>query len=153
MRFAPIFLVALLGIHPATAEEPTIESLALKVEALENELESLRNQFAASRREAQTDGPEAKAQDETVIHVLADGSLRVSGESMAEAEVAKMLETVVAQSPNPSLRIRANKDTKFQDIVGVIGLCRRKGIEDISFATEKAAAPPAEVSESEGTDK
>jgi biopolymer transport protein ExbD len=156
MRIAAIFISALMGIQPLLAEEPTIESLALKIDVLEQKVAALSAQVAASTHIDQP-APDGAL----VIHVLVDGSIEVGGESVSDAEVAKKLQAISMQVSDQPLQIRASKEAKYQDIVRVIELCQKSGISDISFATteipdeQAGTGQPAtrSQSKSEGGDK
>jgi biopolymer transport protein ExbD len=156
MRIAHTFIIALLGIQPLIAEEPTIKSLALKVEILEKKVAALTAQVLLSSL------LEQPARDGAiVINVRVDGSIEVDGKIVTDVELAKKLQAISVQVLDQPLQIRASKESKYQDIVRVIDLCRKSGISDISFATEKipeeqgGTGQPATRSESksEGSDK
>lgn len=138
MRLISIFTVAFFGFQPLIAEEATVESLALKIKILERKVATLSLQVAASRlREGTPSTPATGAGNQIVLNVSADGSIRIEDKIVSDTEVTRRLEAVAAEFENQPLRIRAEKETKFQDIVRVIDLCQRAGIWDISFATVK----------------
>ncbi len=130
MKIRSILFVSVLGIQALVAEEPTVESLALKIEALERKVAVLSAQVESTNRLALASGDGA-----IVIYVRVDGSVEIGGEVVSDVEVAKKLQAVSVQFSNQPLQIRANKETKFEDIVRVIDLCRKSGISNISFET------------------
>ena len=138
MKIASIFITALLGIQPAVAEEPTVETLIQKIEILEQRVATLSAQVAASRRKEQAvAAPDSVTRGEIILNVLVDGRFQVEDKTMDDEELARRLKAVAAQYPNQPVRIRGDMNTKYQNIVHVIDLCQKSGIWNISFASAK----------------
>lgn len=149
MRIVTFIFIAIVGIHPVIAEEPAIENLVKRIEALEKKVATLSAQVAISRHEEQKrEAPDSGASGEIVAKVSRDGRIRVEGKLMDDDAFSRVLESAVALSPDHSVIIRGDRETKYKNIVRVLNLCQKAGIWNISFATakpdaEEGAAPLA----------
>ena len=85
---------------------------------------------------------------EVVINVQADGQLE--GGMLSHADLASSLKALAALYPDQPVRIRADQETKYQDVARVIELCQKAGITNISFAAGKGRGEQAAPS---GDDK
>lgn len=143
MKITSTFIIALLGIQPLIAEEPTIESLSRRIEILEQKVAKFSTPASASSPEVpMADAREKVIQGEIVVDVLVDGSIQIEGKKVDDAEVSKRLKAVAEVFPNQPLRIRADDQTKYENVVRVIDLCQKSGIWDISFATRTTLKKP-----------
>jgi biopolymer transport protein ExbD len=125
-------LVFFFGINLSTAAEPAIESLSLKVKALEQRVADLEGQVADLKDEHQT-----TSNSEFAIAVLKEGSIRVGGEAITDAELKKLLRATSVGVSELPLRISAHKEAKVKDILRVIEMCKDSGVTKIIFPTEK----------------
>jgi biopolymer transport protein ExbD len=138
MRIAFIFITAVLGVQPVIGEEPTIKSLSQRIGVLEQKVTTLSAQISASKPIEQTaDAPDSDTHGEIILNVLVDGQLRVEGKTMDDDELAIRFKAVAAQYPGQAVRIRGDMNTKYQNIVRAVDLCRKSGISNVSFATAK----------------
>ena len=138
MKTHSVLLAGFLCAPLALGEAPTIESLALKVEALERQVESLRSDLDAAKKEKDGVADSDKVKHaEIIINIHKDGKIRVEGREMSDKELAARIEATLKKSPNQPIRIRADGEVRYQDVVRVIDLCQRAGAWDLSFATRE----------------
>lgn len=74
---------------------------------------------------------------ELIINVLADGTIRVDGVSLDLIELQAKLTPIAKLYENQPVRIRGDSQVIYQRIVEVIAACRKAGIWNISFATQR----------------
>jgi biopolymer transport protein ExbD len=72
---------------------------------------------------------------EVIINVFEDGSVVVNRRSLSRQGLADLLDNLVEHFPGQSVLIRADEETRYDDIIEVLDLCRRADIWSISFAT------------------
>ncbi len=72
---------------------------------------------------------------EVIINVFQDGSITVNRQELGPEELAGVLRKLVEHFPGQSVLIRADMETKYNDIIKVLDLCRQVDIWSISFAT------------------
>jgi biopolymer transport protein ExbD len=77
---------------------------------------------------------------EQVINVLADGTIRLEGVTLDLLELEQKLAPIAKLNENQPVRIRGDRETRYQRIVEVIAACRKAGIWNISFATQRPLA-------------
>ncbi len=81
---------------------------------------------------------------EIIINILNDGTKVVNRQALDEAGLHALLKRVVSLFPGQPVLIRADRRTAYEHVIGVLDLCRRTDIWNISFATtssEKAPKP------------
>jgi biopolymer transport protein ExbD len=78
---------------------------------------------------------------EIVLNVRDDGTVSVWGESKTPEQLGATLAAIREQHENQPVRLRGDATTDFQRIVEVIDICQKAGIWNISFATQRPAAP------------
>ncbi len=96
------------------------------------------------------DLPQASSQPnqekpETVSLALdADGRLFWNNEALDEAALPARLAAAAAQTPQPELHLRADRNTRYQTLAEVMSKARAAGIEKMGFITqpETEAARP-----------
>jgi biopolymer transport protein ExbD len=74
---------------------------------------------------------------EVIVNILKDGTIKVNGRQMDDAELKAMLQRVAGlfrEQPMPII-IRADKATAYEHVVKVLDLCKISEIWNISFAT------------------
>ena len=107
-------------------------------------------QFSKSETELSVSVPTAeegaepeRARGEIIINVFADGTIRVEGLTVNQAELLEKLSNIARQFKNQPVRIRGDGNVAYQRIVEVIDTCQKAGIWNISFATQRPdpAAP------------
>lgn len=105
-------------------------------------------QFSRSETELSVKVPTAeegvqrnRSQGEIIINVLADGTIRVEGNSVNYAQLRDKLTAIAKQFKNQPVRIRGDGGVPYQRIVEVIDTCQKAGIWNISFATQRPEPP------------
>ena len=104
------------------------------------------HQYSNSETELSVSVPTAKEgadpkrqKGEIYINVLADGSIKVEGNSVDLPALLEKLSSIAAQFENQPVRIRGDGGVAYQRIVEVIDTCQKAGIWNISFATQRPA--------------
>ncbi len=72
---------------------------------------------------------------EVIINVFEDGSIVVNRQALEPKELSGLLQNLVEHFPGQSVLIRADKETRYDDIIQTLDLCRKADIWSISFAT------------------
>jgi biopolymer transport protein ExbD len=91
---------------------------------------------------AQEGADPTRQRGEIIIHILADGSIRVEGTTVDLPKLAGQLSAIAKQYENQPVRIRGDGEVPYQRIVEVIDTCQKSGIWNISFATQRPAPAP-----------
>ncbi len=78
---------------------------------------------------------------EQVINIRTDGTIILEKQVYTLDELQAKMERLARVNKNQPIRIRGDGDTKYQDIVHVIDRCRKAGIWNVSFATQKPKTP------------
>lgn len=81
-----------------------------------------------------------KALTEITINVTAEGDCIINGISYSQSELLQKLRRLTSLSDDGKsqpVRIRGDKETKFQEVVKVIDVCQKAEIWNISFAVKK----------------
>jgi len=80
---------------------------------------------------------------EIIINILQDGEVVVNRKVLDEAGLASLLDRIVELFPGQAVLIRADKETAYEHVIGVLDACRLADIWNISFATaaEETSAP------------
>ncbi len=106
-------------------------------------------QFSRSETELGVSVPTAeegadpeRQRGEIIINVLADNSIRVEGLNVDLIQLHGKLAAIARQFENQPVRIRGDGKVAYQRIVEVIDTCKKAGIWNISFATQRPT--PAE---------
>jgi len=80
---------------------------------------------------------------EIIVNVRKDGEVVVEGRALTRSQLYDKLKRIAGVHKNQPIRLRGDSDCTYQMIVEVIDICRRAGIWNISFATQKKR-PPSE---------
>ena len=83
---------------------------------------------------------------EVIINLSRDGRISVNQQTLTREDLADRLRRLAQFFPGQSVVIRADKQTSYEQLVGIIDLCRLSDIWNISFATaadETASDSPA----------
>lgn len=101
-------------------------------------------QFSRSETELNVSVPTAeegsdlnRPKGEIIINVMADGVVRVEGNTVDLAQLHEKLAAIARQFENQPVRIRGDGKVAYQRIVEVIDTCQKAGIWNISFATQR----------------
>ena len=83
---------------------------------------------------------------EVIINLSRDGRISVNQQTLTREDLADRLRRLSHFFPGQSVVIRADKQTSYEQLVGIIDMCRLSDIWNISFATaadEAATDSPA----------
>ncbi len=101
-------------------------------------------QFSRSETELSVSVPTAqegadpsRQRGEIIINVLADGTIRVEGQTMDLDQLFDKLAPIATQYENQPVRLRGDGAGTYQRMVEVIDTCQKAGIWNISFATQR----------------
>ena len=72
---------------------------------------------------------------EIIINILKAGDTVVNGRTLAEPELAAMLERLDDLFPGQPVLLRGDKAVAYEHLIRVLDLCREADIWNISFAT------------------
>ena len=72
---------------------------------------------------------------EVIINLSRDGRISVNQQTLTREDLADRLNRLAQFFPGQSVVIRADKQTSYEQLVGIIDMCRLSDIWNISFAT------------------
>ena len=72
---------------------------------------------------------------EIIINVHSDGTTVVNQRRLSRDELTGLLGRIVKLYPGQPVLIRADKKTDYEHVIGVLDVCRKVDIWNISFAT------------------
>lgn len=75
---------------------------------------------------------------EIIVNIKAGGDLMVNRREFSTEGLSKLLHRIVDIYPGQPVLIRADKETAYKHVVGVLDMCRQCDIWNISFATTSA---------------
>lgn len=84
---------------------------------------------------AQTSEQPDRIPGEIIINIRDDGAVVVNQLEMDEAALDGLLNRIVEQFSDWAVLIRADEDTRYEDVIDVLDACRRADIWNVSFAT------------------
>lgn len=74
---------------------------------------------------------------EEIINIRSDGTIVMEKQDYTLDELQAKMKRLARVNKNQPIRIRGDADTRYQDVVNVIDRCRKAGIWNVSFATQK----------------
>lgn len=74
---------------------------------------------------------------EEIVNIRSDGTIVMEKKTYSLDELQAKMKRLARVNKNQPIRIRGDADTRYQDIVNVIDRCRKAGIWNVSFATQK----------------
>ena len=77
---------------------------------------------------------------EIIINIRADGTKVVNSQILDQPQLANLLQRLVGLFPGQPVLIRADRVTPYEHVIGVLDLCRRSDLWNISFATSDQEA-------------
>jgi len=86
---------------------------------------------------AQEGADPERQRGEIVINVLRDGTIRVEGATVDLDQLLSKLAPIASAFENQPVRLRGDGEVAYQRMVEVIDACKKAGIWNISFATQK----------------
>ncbi|MBC8867941.1 MAG: biopolymer transporter ExbD [Planctomycetes bacterium] len=84
---------------------------------------------------AQTGDVPDRMPAEIIVNVRHDGNMVVNKREFDQAGLANLLQRIVDIYPGQPILIRADQETAYKHVVGILDLCRQCDIWNISFAT------------------
>ncbi len=79
---------------------------------------------------------------EILVNVRADGTVIVEGKQLTLEQLRDKLSGVVRIFKDQPIRLRGDGNTMYQKMVEVIDACRKAGVWNISFATQRPEQTP-----------
>ena len=73
---------------------------------------------------------------EIILNLAKDGTVSVNGQTLTLAEVTERLTRIAKLYPGQPVVIRADKETAYESLVGVIDACRTADVWNFSLATK-----------------
>ncbi len=73
---------------------------------------------------------------EIIVNLAKDGKVTVNGTALDLADLQVRLARVAKFYPDQAIIIRADKDVRYELLVGVIDTCRAANVWNFSFATK-----------------
>ncbi len=80
--------------------------------------------------------PTQEKPETVALSINADGQLFWNNEKIDTATLPARLEAAAAQKPQPELHLRADRDTRYQQLAEVMSQARTAGIEKMGFITQ-----------------
>ena len=84
---------------------------------------------------AQTGDVPDRMPAEIIVNVRHDGNMVVNQREFDQVGLAHLLKRIVDIYPGQPILIRADQETAYKHVVGILDLCRQCDIWNISFAT------------------
>ena len=72
---------------------------------------------------------------EIIINIRSDGTRLVNNQELSPQQLGALLGRIVTLFPGQPVLIRADRSTDYEHVIGVLDLCRKSDIWNISFAT------------------
>ena len=79
--------------------------------------------------------PTVETPDAITLSLDAAGALFWNNEALPQDALAQRLADIAAQSPQPELHLRADKDTRYEAIAELMAAARNAGVEKLGFVT------------------
>lgn len=73
--------------------------------------------------------------DEIIINVHRDGSISISGQTVAEQDLQRVLRQAAVRNPDTQVTIRGDRLVHHEDIVRVMGAAGSAGLTQLSVGT------------------
>lgn len=74
--------------------------------------------------------------DTIALSIDAQGRLHWNDEPVDDAVLAERFAQAAAKRPQPELHLRADRETRYQVIAGVMSAAQRAGVQKIGFVTD-----------------
>ena len=98
------------------------------------------NEIAISLPSAKTADEPGRLPGEIVVNLDKEGSVKVNGTVMSLDDLESRLGRISKFYPGQQVIIRADKETKYDNLVKVVDACRAGNVWNFSLATEGAGA-------------
>ena len=94
------------------------------------------NEISIKLPSAETGDEPERLPGEIVVNLAKTGKVTVNGRALSPDELRARLAKVAKFFPGQPVIIRADRDTKYETLVGVIDACRAADVWNFSLATE-----------------
>ena len=98
------------------------------------------SEISISLPSAKTADEPGRLPGEIIVNISREGSVTVNGSAMDMGELERRLLRISKFYPGQQVIIRADKETKYDDVVKAIDACRAGNVWNFSLATEGASA-------------
>ena len=88
--------------------------------------------------EAKSSDPQDRLPGEIIVNLSKDGSVLVNGSAMTLQDLQGRLKKISKFYPGQPVIIRADRETRYENLVSVIDACREADVWNFSLATEKS---------------
>jgi len=85
--------------------------------------------------------PAAARPDAVQLAVRADGEVAWNGERIDASRLDARLAAVATQTPQPELRLAADRTVQYQRVADVMAAAARAGVTRLAFVTDPRATP------------
>jgi biopolymer transport protein ExbD len=101
-------------------------------------------QFSRSEQDSRVKVPtstqgkeENRAISEINVNIRQNGEVVINGQVLTDSQLLGKLRAIVEVHENQPVRLRGDGNITYQTLMGVIDICQKAGIWNISFATRK----------------
>lgn len=91
---------------------------------------------------ADTGKPTDRLPGEIIINVKGGGEIVVNERTLSPEELASRCRMLAENFPGQPVVIRADKETRYEDFMKVLDVCRKADVYNISFATAIPSGEP-----------
>ena len=98
------------------------------------------SEISISLPSAKTAEEPGRLPGEIIINLDKEGAIKVNGSPLSLAELEDRLSRISKFYPGQQVIIRADKETKYDNLVKVVDACRAGNVWNFSLATEGAGA-------------
>ena len=92
---------------------------------------------------AKSGNPPDRLPGEVIVNIATDGRVSINEQDLTLGALQRKLESLAQLFPGQPVVLRADKDTRYEDLIKVVDACRLADIWNFSMATmqDKQAAP------------
>ena len=94
------------------------------------------SEISISLPSAKTAEEPGRLPGEIIVNIDKEGAIKVNGSSLSLPELEDRLSRISKFYPGQQIIIRADKDTKYDNLVKVVDACRAGNVWNFSLATE-----------------
>ena len=94
---------------------------------------------------AETSDDSTRRPEESIVNITQDGKVKINGMAVELKDLESRLLRVSELAPNQTVNIRADRKTKYEDLVKVIDVCRKARVYNYSLRTDNVEDIKKEV--------
>lgn len=94
---------------------------------------------------AETSDDSTRRPEESIVNITQDGKVKINGMAVELKDLESRLLRVSELAPNQTVNIRADRKTKYEDLVKVIDACRKARVYNYSLRTDNVEDVKKEV--------